>query len=288
MSYISTRIVKGKKYYYLEESFKFKNKLVKESVYFGSMYPSNDEIFLGEEVLKRTCLARNHTVFVPPLSEFIKNKTAKLLEKAKEEYLEKLNQLTQIQITQIKLNQFENLIKSLSNNEKKTISTKNLKNLIDYYNEGITKNEPLSEIKIKKIHSLLLETKENKLITTENKLGTKENKLEEYNPTQLHLLLTWYKEKNELIHQVEFAAKFSSKFYSLKLFKENNLILANILQNYILEQKGFLFLIIPNKKIKIYSEALEETKENENFQIITKLLIKETIKKSKIKLKINN
>jgi hypothetical protein len=280
MSYISQRIVKGKKYYYLEESFKFKNKLVKESVYFGSMYPSNDELFLGEEVLRRTCLAREHIVLVPPLTEFIKNKTAKLLEKAKNDYSEKLNQLTQIQITQLKTKKFENLIKSFSLEQKQLVLTKNLKNLIDYYNEGITKNEPLSEIKIKKMHSLLLETKE-------TKLGTNENKLDEYNPAQLHLLLTWYKEKNDLIHQIEFAAKFCSKFYSLKLFKENNLVLANILQNYILEQKGFLFLIIPNKKISIYNKALEN-EESENFQIITKLLIKETIRQSRIKLLIIN
>jgi len=267
MSYISQRTVKGKKYYYLEESFKFNKKLVKESVYFGSMYPSNDEIFLGEEVLNKTCLARNHIVLVPPLTEFIRNRTAKIIDNAKTNYLKKLNEN---QIQKINKQKIQSIIEIFYLTEKKQIEIKNLKHLLEYYNEGILKNEPLTEIKIKKMHSLLSEN-----IKMKN---------EEYDSQVMHLFLTWHKEKNDLIHQIEFAAKFCAKFYNLKLFKENNFILSFILMNYILEQKNFPFIIISNKKFDKFKKNLEEGRDVDNFKSITTFLIKEVIKQSEIKI----
>lgn len=263
MSYISQRIVKGKKYYYLEESFEYKKKLVKESVYFGSMYPSNDEIFLGYEVLKRTCLARNHTVIVPPLTEFIRNRAARILEENKNRYLnytKKLNKKEIQKITEEKINNLNQISLVLENPD---INKKNLKNLFDYYAEGIAKNEPLTEIKIKKMYSLIL--------------GHNEIENWNYDSKVLHLFLTWYKEKNDLIYQIEFAAKFCAKFYNLKLFQENNLILSVILMNYILEQKGFPYCIIQKKRISTFNKAIENSGE-ENFKPITDFLIKEEIK----------
>ena len=268
MSYISTRNVKGKKYYYLEESFKFKNKLVKESVYFGSMYPSNDEIFLGEEVLRRTCLARNHNVIVLPLTEFIRNRTAQILENAKNNYLSELNKLNEEEIKKLRTNKFEKLISLFEKLSPMQLSKEKIKDLTEYYSENLLKNELLNEVKIKKIYSLLLKNNETKNETIDF--------------SQLHLLLTWQKEKNDLIHQVEFAAKFCSKFYSLKLFKEHNLLLTIILMNYILEQKNFPFILLSDRKVKIFDKALTDG-EKENYKSITKFLIKETIKQSKIK-----
>ena len=266
MSYISQRNVKGKKYYYLEESFFFNKKLIKESVYFGSMYPSNDEIFLGIQVLNRTCLARNHTVLTPPLTEFIKNKTAKILEFAKNIYLKKYETLSKKQLQKLKEQKLQALINFSSNTRTDLIEKKNLKKLLNYYEEGLLKNELLTETKIRKMHSLLT--------------NSSEIKSEEYNSNLLHLFFTWHKEKNDLIHQVEFASKFCSKFFNLKLFKEHNLILTYILMNYILEQKKFPFVPIQKKRIEKYKKTLNEG-EKENFKPITTFLIKEINKFNK-------
>ena len=269
MSYISQRIVKSKKYYYLEESFEYNKKLIKESVYFGSISPSNDELFLGYEILKRTCLARNHTVIVPPLTEFIRNRTAKLLKNAKNNYSEKINKLNKTQLLKLKETKINNLVQLYALDKTTPVLEKNLSNLFEYYNEGILKKESLTEIKIRKLHSLL---------TANN-----ENKNEEYDSNTMHLFLTWYKEKTDLIHEVEFAAKFCAKFYNLKLFQTHNFVLAIILMNYILEQKQFPFVMLFKKRVEIFKKVLEEGKK-ENFKPITTFLIKEVIKQSKIKI----
>ncbi len=266
MSYISQRIVKQKKYYYLEESFEYKNKLVKESVYFGSMYPSNDEIFLGYEVLKRTCLARNHIVIVPPLTEFIRNRTAKILENVKNTHLENLKKLNEKQLQKINNEKIQSLINFFLLIEKNKIEKINFEHLMKYYLESIQKNEALTEIKIRKMHSLIM--------------GHLESKSEEYDSNLMHIFLTWYKEKTDLIHQVEFAAKFYAKFYNLKLFNENNPLLSFVLMNYILEQKGFPFIEISKKRINSFDKALESALK-EDYKLITYFLVDEICKTKK-------
>jgi hypothetical protein len=267
MSYISQRTVKGKKYYYLEESFQFNKVLVKESVYFGSMYPSNDEIFLGEEVLRRTCLERNHIVINPPLTQFIKNRTAGILENSKKNYLNEFSKLTKKQILAVKKKRLDSL-KNLAALCNESVGEKNLDNCLKYYSKSINNNEPLTEYKIKKFHSLLQGVNEDKI--NENEL--------KFTP----LLFTWFKEKTDLINQVEFAAKFASKFFSLKLFEHNNLLLSIILANYILEQKQFPFVLVSKKRFPSLIKSLNFG-DKENFKPITNFFAKEIVKQNKAK-----
>lgn len=94
MSHLSTRTVKGKKYHYLEESFKAKGKWRKESIYLGPEKPSAEKILFAFGRLKEKCKVKKHPVLVPPLTQFISNKTAAKLEKAaeqKEAFLKKLS-----------------------------------------------------------------------------------------------------------------------------------------------------------------------------------------------------
>jgi hypothetical protein len=91
----------------------------------------------------------------------------------------------------------------------------------------------------------------------------------------MHLLLVWFREKNDLIHPVEFAAKFCAKLLSLKPFSEYNTALACILMNYILEQKGFRFVNIPTKRKITFKKAVLAASQ-EDFKPITKLVIEES------------
>lgn len=270
MSYISQRTVKGKKYYYLEESFPYNGKLVKESVYFGSMYPSNDEIFLGEEVLKRTCLARNHVVLTPPLTEFIRNRTALILENKKKLFLEQKNNFSKKQISILKKKRIESLF-NLSVMLNEAVDKKNIEKCINFLSKSLEKKETLTEAKIKKLHSILYNQ-------------SKKNSKEENNSPFMHLLFTWFKEKNDLIHPVEFAAKFCAKFYSLKPFEKGNTIIALIFSNYLLEEKELPPIIVSKKRFPSFIKALNEG-EKENYKLITKFFSIETIKQCKLKLK---
>lgn len=262
MSYISQRTVKGKKYYYLEESFFFKKILVKESVYFGSMYPSNDELFLGFEVLKRTCLARNHLVLVPPLTEFIKNRTGKKLFDLIE--FQKNNDKLQIQNHTFKKKEKINALKEIIQKNNFNIPSVSLNNCMNYYLKILKKNESLNETKLKKIYCLLNGLKEISFSDEESKL--------------IHLLIVWLNEKNDLIHPIEFASKFSAKLYSLNLFKNQNLLFIIIINNYLLEQKGFFPITPSQKRMPSFINSLNEGL-NENYKKITVFFVKETLKK---------
>jgi len=97
MSHISTRIVKGKKYYYLEESFRFRRKWRKESIYLGSEKPSLKKLEETFEQLKKKCWGKNHVVLVPPLTEFLTNRMAEKIQKATDHKKKFLGKLTKKQ-----------------------------------------------------------------------------------------------------------------------------------------------------------------------------------------------
>src|SRR3989344_8307717 len=97
MSKIISRKVKGKKYLYLEESFKSEKKWVKKSVYLGPEKPTRQDLISAFNELKEKCEAKKHQVLVRPLTEFITNKKATELQKATENKKEFLKKLTQEQ-----------------------------------------------------------------------------------------------------------------------------------------------------------------------------------------------
>ncbi|MFA6269183.1 MAG: hypothetical protein WCW13_03110 [archaeon] len=265
MSYLCKRIVKQKKYYYLEEAFHYKDKLTKESVYLGSLSPSNDELFLAEEMLKRKCLAKEHVVLVPPLTEFIKNRTASIIEISKNARAKKLAKLSGKRKKDLKKKERELFFKPLTklrlNEEIPTL--KNFQSCFRYYDLELKKNEPITETKIHKMYSLLN--------------GNTNAQISEESKNILHALSVWYKEKDDLIHPVEFAAKFHSKFLNLKPFEKYGTTLALLLMNYILEQKGFGFVNISSKRKSAYEKAIVAGAK-EDFNLFTKFLIKEVIK----------
>jgi hypothetical protein len=93
MSNIISRKVKGKKYYYLEESFKQGQKWVKKSVYLGPEKPDALGLLAAFEELKKKCKQKKHSVLVAPLTEFISNQKAIKLQRAadnKKAFLKKL------------------------------------------------------------------------------------------------------------------------------------------------------------------------------------------------------
>ena len=71
MSYIAIRKIKGKRYYYLEESIKQENKWVKESVYIGPKLPNNEELAKIFEKFREGLTKKGIHSILPPFTEFL-------------------------------------------------------------------------------------------------------------------------------------------------------------------------------------------------------------------------
>lgn len=241
MSYISTRIVKGTRYYYLEESFFFNKKLKKESVYLGPDAASNDELLLGFEILKTKCIGKGHTVLVPPLTEFISNRTANILEKKKN---------------------------SKNNYKEKLLALQNL----------FGKNQKLPT-SLRLYQKLLLQkaslTEENIFALCKSLTGKTKKDYSPESISLISLLTRWFFEKENLIHPAELATKLHAKFIETKILdaKENEII-AFLLMNFVLEKNNFSFVSVSTKRKKAFSFSLSEEKK-ENYKALTEFLAKE-------------
>ncbi|MAG22160.1 MAG: hypothetical protein CL943_02550 [Candidatus Diapherotrites archaeon] len=190
MSHIISRTVKGKKYYYLEESFKQRKKWVKGSIYLGAKKPNAIRMLTAFEELRKKCGRKKHTVLVSPLTEFIPNQKAVKLQKAaesKQKFLKKMGksqredfikreritfitdsnaiegssltyaETSQIleQENQLKKYKKKNIIVTGLNREEQ--EALNLKACLDRYNKYIKINQRLSEKMILQLHYILLE-----------------------------------------------------------------------------------------------------------------------------------
>ena len=266
MSYISERKVKGKKYYYLEESFLQAGKLEKLSIYLGPNAISNETLLKALEKLKKKCSLKDHEVFAPPLTEFISNRTASNLEKSKKVYSHFLETArvrqknAYFRSLQIKFEQ------SFTDNAPSTFSKLDFASCMKKYKKFISKKEKISQELIMDLQKALV--KDNTGFQTPQTAGL------------LKLLLNWLEEKENLIHPAELASKFLGKFYSLHAFAKGNEIISLLLMNYILESKNFPFLINPIKRKINYEKALASA-EKENFWLLTNFISKEIVKQTK-------
>ena len=94
MSHIAKRRVKGRQYYYLEESVKEEGKWRKESLYLGSARPDNPELRKKYAELIRKLAGKGITNPTPPLTEFISKGLGEKIQNAanvKGRFLKKLS-----------------------------------------------------------------------------------------------------------------------------------------------------------------------------------------------------
>jgi len=82
MARIVMRKVKGKKYYYLEESVKQGKKWVKKSVYLGDAVPENETLMQIYQKFEENLRRRGIAGITPPFTEFVTRGMATKLEKA--------------------------------------------------------------------------------------------------------------------------------------------------------------------------------------------------------------
>ena len=318
MSHITSRKVKGKKYYYLEESFKDGEKWVKESIYLGPETPSKQQLISAFGKLAEKCKTKKHLVLVQPLTEFISNKKALELHKAtenKRQFLEKLKQkqraefarmeritfitesnaiegssLTYSETSKIirqekeikKAKKKQAIITGINREEQEAL---NLKACLDSYDKYLKINQKITEKMILQLHYILL-----------TNISGYEKYQGIYRPVKVYIvgsthefpfylevpglmkqLIQWLEENEKLVHPVELAAKFHTKFTTIHPFADGNGRMARLLMNYILQEKGFPFTNIPLKRREAYMKT-QAAGNKENHKPFTLFLTEETIK----------
>jgi len=318
MSHLSTRAVKGKKYFYLEESFKAKGKWRKESVYLGPEKPLNKQLLDAFNKLVKKCGQKNHIVHVLPLTEFISNKTAskiheavsnkktllkKLSKKQKEEFIkrERITFITDsnaIEGSSLKYSETEQILQYETEikkaGKKRVIVTGinreeqevlNLKACLDRYDKYLKTNEKISEKMILQFHYILLEKIQGyekyqgiyRPVQVYIRGSMHEFPLPQQVPTQMEKLIEWFEENRRLIHPVELAAKFHTKFTSIHPFADGNGRMARLLMNYLLQRESFPFTNIPLKRRQNYMKT-QAAGNKEDYKPFTKFLAEEVIK----------
>jgi fido (protein-threonine AMPylation protein) len=316
MSRIIKRKVKGIEYFYLEESFKTKGKWVKESIYFGSKKPVNEELLKAFSELSKKCLKKGHEVLVLPLTEFVtqaqalKLKIAKenkkhllksMTSKQKEEFVrrERITFITEsnaIEGSTLTYSATEKIVgqeehfKRLKRTEIVTGTNReeqeaiNLNDCLTQYDVYLKKKAPITTEMILHLHYILLK----RISGYEKYQGI-------YRPVQVYItgsmhefplpqevsglmkkLLDWYDKNYSLIHPVELAAKFHTKFTTIHPFADGNGRMARLLMNYIIQSEEYPFTNIPLKKRSSYMKTQAEGNE-QNHKPFTNFLTKEII-----------
>ena len=316
MSRVIKRKVKSGEYFYLEESFKVKGKWVKESIYFGSTKPTNEELSKAFNELNKKCLRKGHEVLVLPLTEFVTQAQALKLKLAKENKKHLLKSMTFQQkeefikreritfitesnaiegstltysVTEKVVEQDEHfkrlkraeIVTGTNREEQEAI---NLNNCLVQYDNYLKNKEPINNEMILHLHYILL-----------NKINNYEKYQGIYRPVQVYItgsmhefplpqevlglmakLLEWYKENQKLVHPVELAAKFHTKFTTIHPFADGNGRMARLLMNYIIQNEEYPFTNIPLKKRNPYMRTQAEGNK-QNHKPFTNFLTKEII-----------
>lgn len=159
------------------------------------------------------------------------------------------------------------------------LEARNHAEAIDYLNEVVRQEKPMTESFVKALHSLLMKDtgplivqgghgqKIRKPIHTgeykkeTNHVLTLSGRVHEYvDPLhvqeEMEKLLSWL-DKKKIVHAVEQAVVFHYRFVAIHPFDDGNGRMARLLMNLILMRAGYIPCVIRNEKRRMYLETLE-------------------------------
>ncbi|MFH1521170.1 MAG: Fic family protein [Candidatus Micrarchaeota archaeon] len=319
MARIAKRIVKGKIYYYLEESIKKRTAWVKESVYLGKLPNS---VNLIEIYKKFEGKLKQKGVFgiTPPFTEFITRNLAMKIEKAVKDKLLFLSSLSpkqridfirreritfvtdsnaiegstldywlteRILSDQKRIDLLQKRGITITNMGREEQEALNLNKCLDIYEKLLKNKQELNEEMILQLHCVLL-----------SKIDGYEQYCGVWRPVNVRIrgsdyvfphhqevprfmkeLIVWYSKNKDLIHPVELAAKFHTKFTTIHPFADGNGRMARLLMNYILQVNSIPFTNIPLSKRSKYMRTQEAGNSN-NHKLFVLFLVQEIIKQN--------
>lgn len=279
MVFVGMRVVKRKKYYYLQHSFRKGKKVITKERYLGKSIPKNIE------ELKRNFLEGCNKINLFVLLE----KIEKGFQKEWKKYPESMKEKVKGQIA-IAFTYNTNAI------EGSTITLEETRELIEHH---IAPNKPLKDIK-----------------ETENHVKVFLDMLEKKEELTLKIILKWHKElfqntkpdiagrlrnylvgvggyrapdwqevknlmkdlinfyrKNKKMNPVELAARMHYRFEKTHPFGDGNGRVGRLVMNYILWYNSYPMIIIEYKKRKSYYKALKKD-EDKFFNYFTRRYLK--------------
>ena len=161
---------------------------------------------------------------------------------------------------------------------------------IDYVEEIISRQTPLSEKVIKDVHSLILKNIDDKSAgkyrTINVRISGSQHQPVHYLrvPEQIKDLLDWYNKALDKLHPVELAGTLHFRFVYIHPFVDGNGRTARLLMNFVLMQKGFPPAILKSDSQKrlVYYETLETASVQGDLAPFVKLVAEE-VKDSMVK-----
>ncbi len=323
MSRIAKRRVKGKFYYYLEESVTRGKRVVTESIYLGGGIPGSEKLVKTFHEFEARLARKGISGITPPFTEFVTRNKALQLAKAadqkkaffkslgvekraefvKRERITFVTDSNAIEGSVLNYEETSRIIygrKRVERLERQGVivtgtgreeqEALNLNTCLDMYEQMLSKKMDLSEEIILRIHLTLL----SKIEGYEKYAGIwrpvnvmihgSPHVFPHYTevPLLMRQLLDWYYGSKGLIHPVELAAKFHTKFTAIHPFADGNGRMARLLMNYILQLNGFPFTNIPLRRRSRYMQT-QAAGNKEDHKPFTQFLTQEIIRQNKFK-----
>ena len=268
MANIKERIVNGKKYYYLEHSYRKDGKIEKKEIYLGDKLPKNIE-----ETKRKMVDDINKEVWFDRFEKIKKNyrkehnsMPSSMLKKETETFMVKFTYNTnRIEGSTLTLRETANLLeKGITPSEKPTRDIKETEAHRKLFYEILSFRKDLSLATLLEWHRKLFSgTKPDMAGKVRNyQVGISGSRFEPPAPFEIHILLKeffkWYEINKKTIHPIEFAALAHLKFESIHPFGDGNGRIGRIIMNFILNKNEYPMLDIPYEKRNSYYNALEK------------------------------
>jgi Fic family protein len=308
MSQVSKRKIKGKTYYYFEKKVRIGKKIKNFQEYLGSTRPAKKELLKLEKKLNLKINNFYKKELLKPKTEFVDVKTAKSIERIKQEtkifidglsakqkkdWIEQerekfITNTNAIEGSTLTLDETHRILKlnERLGDDRERLEVLNMEKCLNYYDKMLEKKRELSEELILELHFILL----NKIPDYDKYKGI-------YRPVDVYIktskfdfprylfvsslmkrLVGWYHANKNELHGVELAAKFHTKFTTIHPFADGNGRIARLLMNYILQQQNYPFTNIPVRKRNPYFDT-QEKGHIQNYKEFT-LFLAEQIKEN--------
>lgn len=278
-----TRKIRGKKYYYLEQSFRNGKSVLKKTRYLGKKIPKNIEDIKKEFVLN-----------------IYKQKWFNNFDKIKKNYQKE--QKTFSISTKEKFN--ENFAINFTYNSNRIEgSTLTLKETTALLEKGLSPSKKISDIKEteahKEIFEQILKFKGDlsllNILYWHNHLFKKTKidiagKIREHPvaifgskfvpplaievPILLNDFFDWYNKNKHKLNPIELAALVHLKFVTIHPFSDGNGRISRLLMNFVLNKNNFPMMIIPYEKRNSYYNALERSQIKKDESIFVQWFFK--------------
>jgi Fic family protein len=292
---IKKRKIKGKDYFYIEQSYRDKKRVLKKQKYIGNKIPNDLEKIKQEFILglyKEKWL-NDIEIIKKNFKKELKDMPKSAKEKEIENFGIKFTYNTQkIEGSTLTLKETENLlVRGITPNHKPQRDMKEAQAHRNVFYEMLDYNKDLSNQIILFWHKKLLNDSKKDVAgkVRNHQVRIAMSKFIPPMPTELNFLLNdffdWYKQNKNKIHPVILAALVHFKFVSIHPFSDGNGRISRIIMNFVLKKYDYPLLDISYSNRNSYYNALERSNLKKDENIFVQWFLKNYVKDYKNYLK---